>query len=47
MFLAVVAMNWSHPGEVARYIRESGISRPSAEEDETVKIDGKVVKEGG
>ena len=47
MLLAVVAMNWSHPGEVAKYIRETGLSGRSADANETVRIDGKVVKEAG
>ena len=47
MFLAVIAMNWSHPGEVARYIREAGISSESVREGETVTIDGEAVPKSG
>ena len=47
MLLAVIAINWSHPGEVARYIREGGISSESARDGETVRVDGGAVPKAG
>ena len=36
MFFAVIAMNWSHPGEVAKYVREL---RGDTKEEEGVRLE--------